>query len=244
MLMRGLAYITQHSARPGGIARSNGEWGIHMERERPLLRSTTMDIKKEKKVIQGEATKDLTYSSEHAFSDVLEATKEFHRSVNKLFDVDRWTDLPGISARFELHDAQGRRKTASEPTVGDHIKILLPGPFPENWVNVTDMQIGNESAQFTVSPSHDPNAQGQERKEIKHFFSDGATSTFKVERVKNILRAYEIGRNEGINNQGEEAGDRKIMNTLIAEGGWLIFQKVQWEKLTNYLVHNVEIEGE
>lgn len=200
-----------------------------------------MDIKKEKEVLKGEATRDVTYSSEQAFPDETAAGNEFHRSVTKLFDVDRWSDLPGITATFELYDANGRRKPAGTPAVSDHIKIMLPGPFPDNWVVVTHTNKGQNSAEFTVSPSHDPNATGEEQEEIKHFFSDGATSTFKVERVGNVLRAYEIGRNEGINNQGEEAGDRKIINTLIAEGGWLFFQKVQWKKLTDHLVNKLEI---
>lgn len=48
-------------------------------------------------------------------------------------------------------------------------------------------------------------------------------------------------KNEGINNKGKEAGNRKLINTLIAEGGWAAFQKFQWEKLTDYLVHKIEI---
>ena len=201
-----------------------------------------MSIKKEKKIIQGEATKDVTYSSEQAFADELVASKEFHRSVEKLFDVERWTDLPGITATFELYDQHGMRKAGGPPAIGDFIKILLPGPFPENWVVVTQVKKEENSAEFTVSPSRDPNAEGEERKEIKHFFSDEATSTFKVERIGNVIRAYEIGKNEGINNQGEEAGDRKVINTLIAEGGWMFFQKVQWQKLTDHLVNKIEIE--
>ena len=71
-----------------------------------------------------------------------------------------------------------------------------------------------------------------------------ATSKFKVERLLGSIHAYEIGVNEAINNKGEEAGNRKSINTLVAEGGWAGFQKLQWEKLTNYLVHNIEIEND
>lgn len=69
-----------------------------------------------------------------------------------------------------------------------------------------------------------------------HFFTSAATSTFKVERKKETIYAYEIGKNEFINNK-EESGGRGLINTLIAEGGWAGFQKLQWKKLTNYLVH-------
>jgi hypothetical protein len=106
---------------------------------------------------------------------------------------------------------------------------------------VVDIRVEENLANFTVSPSEDPqkrHAAGEQ--EIEHFFIKEATSTFQVELHGNRLIALEIGKNEGINNQGEEAGSRGILNTLIAEGGWAFFQKVQWEKLTSYLVHNIE----
>jgi hypothetical protein len=119
---------------------------------------------------------------------------------------------------------------------------LLPGPVPENWVIVTDIQQQENSAEFTVSPSTDPRAKGSEREEIKHFFIDEATSTFRVKLLDKTLFAYEIGKNEGINNQGKEAGKRKLINTLISEGGWAGFQEFQWKKITDYLVHEIEID--
>ena len=44
-----------------------------------------------------------------------------------------------------------------------------------------------------------------------------------------------------INNKGEEAGDRKMINTLLAETGRVGFQQFQWKLLTDYLVHKIEI---
>lgn len=201
-----------------------------------------MGIKEEKKYIIGDATKDITFTSSRTFGDQGEARTMFMRSIEKLYAVDRWTDLPGISSRFELHDENGEKKEAARPAIGDHIKIVLPGVPLDNWVAVTDVKERDGSAEFTVSPCNDPKASGEERKQIKHFFTAGATSTFRVEVEGNRITAWEIGRNEGINNKGEEAGQRKVVNTLIAEGGWAGFQKLQWEKLTDYLVHNVEIE--
>ncbi len=79
--------------------------------------------------------------------------------------------------------------------------------------------------------------------EIKHFFIKEASSTFRVERHGTLIKALEIGKNEGINNQGPEAGDRTVINTLIAEGGWALFQEMQWDKLTRYLVHLEEAKA-
>lgn len=200
-------------------------------------------IKGEKEVIEGEATKDKTYSSENHFVNRERAVKEYERAVEKLFNVNLWSEMPGISSTFKLYDARGEEKKAGKPEVNDYIKILLPGPVPENWVIVTDIKEEENSAEFTVSPSEDPTEREKGQKEIEHFFIDEATSTFRIERKDNIIHAYEIGKNEGINNQEAEAGKRKVINTIIAEGGWAGVQKFQWEKLTDYLVHKTEIKN-
>ncbi|MEX2592672.1 MAG: hypothetical protein WD426_07850 [Anditalea sp.] len=200
-------------------------------------------LKKEKKVVEGEAVKDKTYTSNNTFPDLLTAEKEFRRATEKLFKVNSWTKLPGISSTFQLYNPQGEKKHAGKPQHRDFIKIILPGPFPENWVMVTDIKEEDKSAEFTVSPSKNPTEKGKGQKEIEHFFIDDATSTFKVYLQDKTIYAYEVGKNEGINNQeGKEAGKRKFINTIIAEGGWAGFQKFQWKKLTDYLVHKIEIK--
>jgi hypothetical protein len=107
--------------------------------------------------------------------------------------------------------------------------------MPDNWVVVTDVKEGENFAEFTVQPSYDPTKQRSEGV-TDHFFQKDARSTFRVERKGNILIAEEIGLNEAINNEGEEAGSRKVVNTVIASGGWAGFQRYQWEVLTNYIV--------
>lgn len=191
------------------------------------------------KMLMGKATKDVTYSSQNTFPDRDTAVSAFKRSKAKLFDVNRWSDLSALTAKFELYDNRGTRSNAKMPQLGYFIRILLPAPSPENWVKVTDMQESEEMAAFTVSPCNDPNDKDDD---IDHFFIKEATSTFKVELIKNSIRASEIGKNEGINNQGKEAGERGVLNTLIAVGGWAAFQELQWKKLTAYLVHKDEIE--
>lgn len=172
------------------------------------------------------------------------AAKEYDRSVEKLFKVNLWSKLPGVSSTFQLYNTWGEEKIPGKLEIHDYIKILLPGPVPENWVIVTDIKREKDMAEFTVSPSEDPTEREKNKKEVKYFFIDEATSTFRVEWRENAIFAYEIGRNEGVNNQEAEAGKRKIINTIIAEGGWAGVQKFQWEKLTDYLVHKIEIEAD
>lgn len=194
-------------------------------------------LKHETKAVQGEATKDKTYSSQNTFPDEATARKAFAQSVEKLLNVNGWSGLSAFTADFSLYDSIGREKPAGPVQQGDYIQILLPGPTPENWVRVTDVASGERCVQFTVQPSHDPGSSHPEQTE--HFFSEQARSTFRVELVGNTIRAAEIGRDESINNQQPEAGSlgRALVNTVIAEGGWLFYQKLQWQLLTNYLVH-------
>jgi hypothetical protein len=189
----------------------------------------------EAQVLAGEASKDKTYTSRRTYPDAAAALPAFAWAEEKLFDVNAWSNLPGITAKFALHDESGAEKT-STPRTGDYIRIQLPGPLPENWVRVVGVQVEDQAAEFTVQPSRDPR-EGAARGEIEHFFGKEATSTFRVELQGNTLIASEIGRHEHINNQGKEAGGRAVLNTLVAEGGWAFFQKMQWQKLTDYLVH-------
>lgn len=194
-------------------------------------------VKKEIDVLRGEEVKDTEFSNENTYPDESSATEAFARSKQKLFGVNNWSELPGINSTFTLFDAAGSKVTEREPQIGDFIKIILPGPGPENWVIVGSIRDEANLAEFVVSPSPAPAPLTNNTEEVKHFFGKEASSTFRVERQGNIIKAYEIGRNERPNNQGAEAGNRAIVNTLVAEGGWAGFQALQWDKLTRYLVH-------
>ena len=198
-------------------------------------------VKKEAQVLQGQDSKDKEYSQENTYPDEVAAMAAFSRSKEKLFAVDAWSGLPGIHATFERFDAAGRKAAATRPREGDYIKVLLPGLPLENWVQVTDVHEEALSAEFTVRPSQAPASAGEKDGEVKHFFTSEASSTFRVERQGLTLRAREIGKNEKPNNQEEASAARSVVNTLVAEGGWAGLQALQWEKLTAYLVHLIEI---
>lgn len=206
-----------------------------------VMRRLFRKIKEEKEIIQGDATRGKLYSSDHTYATRDEASQAFKRSIEKLFDVNRWSELPGFTSAFQLHDANGLEKDAKMPEVNDYIKIILPGPVPENWVAVSDINEEENRVEFTVNPSINPTKDRDEQDKIEHFFIPEASSTFRVQLDGNKISAYEIGKNEGINNS-EDAGNRKLINTLIAEGGWAGVQEFQWNKLTDYLVHKIEID--
>ncbi|MDQ3290332.1 MAG: hypothetical protein M3Q05_03475, partial [Bacteroidota bacterium] len=142
-----------------------------------------------------------------------------------------------INSTFTLHSGHG------EPTQGkaeeeNYIQIILPGLTVENWVQIEKIEEDENSAQFTVHPCPNPN---NDSPETQHFFVKEASSTFRIERNGNVLRGYQIGKNEKINNQDYQAGIRAFLNTLIAEGGWAGFQDIQWGKLTDYLAGKIDV---
>lgn len=196
-------------------------------------------IKKEVKVLQGEETKDKTYTNKNEYPDAQTARRQFELAKQKLFDVNGWNNLNGLTSTFTLYDQYGNKTDRKKPETGYFIDIVLPVTTIDNWVQVTDIREEENMAEFVVHPSKKPEklADGEQQNAIKHFFIKEASSTFRVELQGNTLVGSEIGKNEGINNQGEEAGDRPVLNTLVAEGGWAQVQKIQWDKLTSYLVH-------
>lgn len=200
------------------------------------LKKIVNKIKKEAEVLQGKATKEKTYRQEHTYPDEQTAKQEFENAKLKLFNINLWSHLEGIDSTFVLYDERGRRTNAEMPKVGYYIKIVLPVSKIENWVKVTDITTKEKMAEFVVHPSEKPAERTDEEKVIEHFFIKEASSTFRVERQGKTLIGYEIGKNEGINNRGEEAGDRALINTLIAEGGWAGVQELQWDKLIYFFV--------
>lgn len=199
------------------------------------LKAIVEQIQHESRVVQGEATKDMTYESHNTYPDESVASEAFAHSVAKLFNVNGWSALSSISADFALYDPIGKSKSDGVVEVGDFIQIELPGPTPINWVRVIHQAKEEKLAEFTVQPCPDPLANKPDQ--IEHFFSEQARSTFRVELAGCTLSAYEIGQQEAINNQQPQAGERALINTFIAETGWLFYQKIQWKLLTDYLVH-------
>ncbi|HYG38321.1 MAG TPA: hypothetical protein VD908_06875 [Cytophagales bacterium] len=194
------------------------------------------EIRKEGEVVSGDRGKDTFYSSEKQYSDEISAKREFIKAKDRLFDVNAWSKIPAIiNSSFSLYDANGFPIAKKHAESGDFIKIVLPGPLPENWVKIIDLKEGENNAEFTVQPSPDP-TMSKDKSVVEHFFHGESISIFKVERKGLEIIASETGKNEKINNEGKEAGDRKVINTLVSEGGWAGFQKYQWKNLTDYLV--------
>lgn len=194
-------------------------------------------VKKEWDALLGEEAKDKFFKNEQTYPDEATARQAFERSKQKLFDVNQWTQLAGVNSTFQLYTPQGEKSSATRPSVGDFIQIILPATTIENWVNISEVVEEDNVAQFVVHPSPKPQPIAENETEVKHFFTKEASSTFRVFLDGTTLKGMEIGKNEVINNHGPEAGDRALLNTLISEGGWAGFQDHQWDKITKYFVH-------
>ncbi|MEH6681788.1 MAG: hypothetical protein V7724_14660 [Sediminicola sp.] len=200
------------------------------------IKSLLGKIKKELRVLKGKAAKNKSYTSSKTYATKEEAALHYTKSVERLFDINSWSDIEEIPAQFQLFDRSGEKKYNPDlPQINDYILIEFTGPLPINWVKICNVSIKEDSAQFTVRPSSDPLATDKKTPVTSHFFKNKSRSVFKVSLHKNTITAQEIGTDETINNRGREAGDRKLINTMIAEAGWAGFQKFQWEILTSYL---------
>jgi len=193
-------------------------------------------MKHEGEVLKGDKSKDKQYSSSRVMGSEEAAQAEFERAKERLFNVNAWSDIPGIAnARFTLYSREGSPLTKTAAQVDDFIEIDLPGPLPMYWVRVVDVLVGDDEASFTVQPTYDPTDE-DDRTVTDHFFQDRARSIFRVERKGSELWAAEVGIDEAVNNEPAEAGDKAVVNTLVSAGGWAIFQRYQWKNLTDYLV--------
>jgi hypothetical protein len=91
---------------------------------------------------------------------------------------------------------------------------------------VIGLQEEETLANFAVKPRENPQEKSPEgHTETKHFFTHEATSTFQVELHGNRIVAKEIGQDEVVNNQGEEAGSRQTHQHADSRGRMGIFPR-------------------
>ena len=93
------------------------------------LKAIIEQIQHESKIVQGEATRDMTYESHYTYPDESAVRAAFANSVAKLIDVNGWSAL---STNFARYNSIGRPKPNGAVEIGNFIQIYLPGPKPQN----------------------------------------------------------------------------------------------------------------
>jgi hypothetical protein len=176
---------------------------------------------------------------------VEEAKSLFIKVKRRLLDVNNWNKLCGkASADFTLTDANGRQ-VDGPPEVGFHFKIDVPGPGSASgdgfdWVQVEAIEEGHEVEQdrefivVRVRPSTNPYTTD---KDVAHFFSDSATSSFLVMRENNTITAAVLARNEIANTTNNTSMIDKLRNTVVGIGAALGLSNPQWKSLVNGLLN-------
>lgn len=175
------------------------------------------------------------------FDSEQEAKKFYQLVKQRLLSINCWHQIAGENAaHFALTDVHGNNITG-EPKKGDHLKIDVPGPGSKSgegydWVQIESIIIetieNEESIALLVRPAPNPL---NENKDVAHFLSKEATSSFIVNRKNNKITAGVYGRNEKQNFHAEKIID-KARNTALAIGGLLGFAKIQWKSLVNGLI--------
>ncbi len=195
------------------------------------------------KLLRGKKEKNTLYQSVRTFDTAKLAQQHWPQAVARLLNVNAWSQLDSLTANFQVYDLTGYPQNRDTLKPGDYIRIELPGPTPVYWVQVTELYIEPSQAGFTATPTAAPERLSHEAGKAKpnaavtdHFFEPTARSVFRLQCIGNQLTAMQIGLNEKINNSPDQAGGKGMMNTLVAEGGWLGFQKHQWDKVTDYIV--------
>jgi hypothetical protein len=124
------------------------------------------------------------------------------------------------------------------------MRISIPGPDGsrkadgDDWVHIeqiiyeTDPDADTERISMLVRPCSAPVTPS---KEVHHFFSRTATSTFVISRNRCVLTASIHGRNEKPNTSSDSLLD-KARNALVAVGAIAGAADLQWNALVKGLL--------
>lgn len=185
------------------------------------------------------ASSDTTH--EVVMSDSTAAQTLFESAKHKLLDVNNWHKYSGKgSAVFQLTDEKGN-KVYRSAQLGDHFKIDIPGPGNStgegnDWVQVEAIEHTSDNDKevlaMRVRPTDNPHTT---KKDVAHFFTDEASSTFSVTMQGNKIVAAVNGRNEKPNTKADRLID-KVRNVIIAAGAIAGLNKPQWKSLVKGLL--------
>lgn len=168
---------------------------------------------------------------------------------NRLLDVDNWYRTAKLPmSTFELVNTSSQLgiPTAS---VGDYIKVDIPGPGPSNQEHVDYVRIESidetdendvQVVTLTLRPSAEPKAALDA--DVQHFFSGVSTSTFQVMRDRKTITASYFGRNEVINKDVSSFTD-KVRNIIVGWAAKLGLSFPQWDALVNGMVDDELVKG-
>lgn len=168
------------------------------------------------------------------------AAQKYIELKKRFLDVNHWKDYCGKgSTDFKLYNDLGEA-LERVPQVGDFVRVDIPRPGDRHaggfdWVRIVDLSAqfvkGDEieSQLMICRPSRMP---GDTSGKISHFYSQEATSSFRIARGRDFIRVEIYGRNE-IPNYSKTGFINKIRNLIITLGGFAKVTKIQWKCLAD-----------
>ena len=179
--------------------------------------------------------------SEKKFTTEEEAKEFYLVAKSRLLQPNKWHEYAGkATADFQLTNEKGEPEQ-KEIREGFHFRIDIPGPGSTtgegyDWVKIEkikEVENGDEKiVSIQVRPATNPL---NEKKDVAHFFSEEATSSFMITLKGKKVKAGIYGRNEKPNTGADSLPD-KARNAAIATGAMGGLAKLQWKSLVNGLL--------
>lgn len=169
---------------------------------------------------------------ERKYKTEAEAKVAFRQASEKLLRPGSWdSDQVGLTyvdtPKWSLLNSNGKEERKSRRAEkGDVLKIKSPGGT--FFVEVDRAKAGKDNVEFTVRPTRDPAS--QKKNHVDHFFDNGSSRTFSLQRDGKELRFVTVGRNERPNwKAGWESPGNLANSAIITAGGgeayWWQFSK-------------------
>lgn len=177
-------------------------------------------------------------SEEARCQTVAEAKQLFNAAAARLLNINQWYDIARKpSAKFQLVDSHGM-EVDGDPQVAYYMRIDLPVAGPDSgdgydWVRIEEIrderngEAEEESLTIRVRPSSPP---FENDDDPAHFFTTDASSSFRVQRSRQVVTAEVHGRNEKPNTEGDTLIE-KVRNAVVGLGAILGFSHPQWSNL-------------
>lgn len=157
-----------------------------------------------------------------------EAAEAFARLRGALSRVSDWNAYSDISS-FCLFDETARAPMKKAATVGDFVRVSLPGSAKDDWVRIARIDQSPDEMILTIQPSHDPTDE-ENKNAISHFFTHDSTNNFCLRQNAARIDFYVIGLNQKTNTEETDGVLETIRNYATANlGSFLGVQKKQWE---------------
>ncbi len=176
-------------------------------------------------------------------TSLVDAKLAYRLAKKRLLDVNNWNNYAGVNMTMFYLYSKRNTKLRRPAIEGDFIAIDIPGPGPASgkgydWVHIEKIEETkyneNDMTVFImqVRPCVPPFSS---LKDVAHFYTSQATSSFIITRNGHNIKAEEQGRNE-IANAAVESKTDSVRNKIVAFTASHGFAFPQWKKLMQGLI--------